>query len=96
MVIFDEYIQVVQSLKKSFEDRFKDIEVLDRVFSVFAVPFSVPANSAPDKFQVELIYCICRTTVFLRKNTELPKILFYFMKVSLVNVFPSFANKRAG
>jgi len=47
------------------------------VFNVFAVPFSVPADSAPDKLQVELIYLQNDHVLKEKYRTAKNIVLFY-------------------
>ena len=52
----ENYVQVVQDVKRSFQEKFSDFESLDPLFNLFAVPYSVSPNDAPEKFKIELIY----------------------------------------
>ena len=74
---FEEYVDILRTLRSEFETRFRDLFHLQLEFNIFATPFSLDVDSVPCDFQLELIDLQCDTELRDKFQTKEHLLQFY-------------------
>lgn len=85
----DKYISALEDMKTQFDSRFIDFRKNEQCLNLFARPFSVSVEDAPEEIQMELIELQCNS--ILKEKFDLGLLEFYSKYVSITD-FPKLRN----